>query len=124
MQVSEDEILDLPERKTQNREEFKWVRVLALLFFILALTLKFIDAPGHLLSILAGSFFFILWAILRFVKLPKKELSEYFYLPARLLLVSGLSIRYIWHWKFDYLLVYTGLAFFVVGWILTLRAKR
>ncbi len=123
MNQFEEEILDLPDSTTEELEESKWMRILALAFFILAFLLKLFSWPGHAWCIIGGSFFFLMWSVLRFLKMTQRPRSEYFYLPARLFLVSGLCIRYLGHWQYDSWLVYTGLGLFMIGWILNINDK-
>lgn len=123
MDQYEEEILDLPDSSTEVLEESKWMRILALAFFIIAFVLKLLNWPGHGWCIIAGSFFFLLWSTLRFIKMNHRPRSEYFYLPGRLFLITGLCIRYLSHWHYDSWIVYTGLGLFIIGWILNMNDK-
>ena len=118
-----DDILDLPEKSERKIDRFKGVRIAALGSFIIALFLRNMAWPWHPLFIVLGSAFFLIWAGLRFYHMKNRRRSESLYLPARILLISGLSIRYLGYWQYDYLLVYSGLALFVLGWIFAWKER-
>ena len=123
MSPQNQEILDYPETPRKEVKEFKLIRILALASFIVALFMRFMHWPGHVYLIIAGALFFMLWSVLRFIYLEQKTLSEKIYLPGRILLVSGLTIRYSTYWLYDKYLVYIGLVLFVLGVFFSFREK-
>ena len=123
MSTKDEEILDYPQRPEKKLKEFKLVRILALACFILALLFRFFNWPGHVSLIIAGAVLFMIWSVLRYFSLPVKTWSERIYLPGRILLVSGLTIRYSTYWAFDKYLVYAGLGLFLIGLFISFREK-
>lgn len=121
MSSEDSEILDYPNRPKKNAREYKLVRILALSAFILALAFRLFQWPGHVSLIIIGAGLFLVWSILRYMALPKKPLSEKLYLPGRILLVSGLTIRYSTFWIYDKYLVYVGLLLFLTGLLISFR---
>lgn len=121
--MKEEDILDLPEQMEEAPPDYKVLRFAALACFLLALVARFDDWPYQAALILTGTLLFLLWSVLRFMGFRNKKAYEYFYFPARLLLVSGLAIRYLSYWKYDQYLVYTSLSLFLIGFIVSMRDR-
>lgn len=120
----QDEILDLPEEKPEKYgwRDFKWLRMLALIFFILALFFRFNLWAGQFIFILLGVLLFCIWSILKFVFTKNKKAFDWLYLIGRVGLVFGLAFRFIYDLSFSPYLVYASMAILIVAFWLHSRS--
>lgn len=105
----EEEILDLPEPKSSGNE-FKWLRYLALFFFILALLFRLFRWYGQLQFLFVGVVFFVAWAVMKFLYAKSKNSFEWMLLTGRVGLALGLTFRFIYNFQFSPYLVYASIA--------------
>jgi len=115
MMSEEDEILDLPESRPEKKgwRDFKWLRMIALIFFILALFFRFNQWAGQNIFLIFGAFLFCIWAVLKFLFTKSKNAFDWLYMLGRVGLGCGLAFRFIYDLNFSPYLVYASMAILI-----------
>lgn len=119
----DEEILDLPEEKKAGRD-FKWLRIIALFFFILALFFRFNKWAGQAAFLLLGVFTFCVWALMKFIYAPTKYAYEWLFLFGRVGMAVGLVLRFIYDFAFSSFLVYSSIAMLMAGFWIQSRSSQ
>lgn len=118
----EEEILDLPEDKKEGKD-FKWLRIIALLFFMLALFFRFNKWAGQAAFLMLGVATFCFWAVMKFIYTPIKYIFDWLFLFGRVGLVLGLLFRFLYDFAFSTYLVYVSIVILMIGLFLQSRVN-
>jgi hypothetical protein len=98
-----------PETPKVEGAWMKYVRYLAVLCFIIGLLLRLGGGSFTSEFLMAGGMFFIVWSTGRFLTRYRYSKLEWLVFPGRVLLISGLVMRYLSDWSIAVWLVLAGL---------------
>lgn len=102
----------------------KYVRYIAVLCFIIGLLLRLGGSRFTSEFLVAGGVFFIVWSVGRLISRYRYSKLEWLVFPGRVLLVSGLVIRYLSDWSVAVWLVLTGLILWSSAIMLSLNPDK
>jgi hypothetical protein len=131
MASGEEEIILDSEDKRSNPalvgDKLTWLtflRYLAVLSFIVGLLMRLESDTRASAFLIAGTVIFVVWSAGRFLSRYRYSKLEWLIFPGRVLLISGLFLRYFSDWRYAIWLVLAGLFLWSFAIMLSINSGK